>query len=186
MAKNSGSTTVESPQPKETVSEVQASVEQQPIPEQAQETVEVGQESESPVESAEQQEVQELQDVPQVADAPATTPAAAPAQDASLESDRLLTEINLVLEEDLTDMYLAMTPEKQKEFKEKGEVTVTKIRQIVSEAKVNAKKVFHLIRAWLKIIPGVNRFFLEQEAKIKTDKILLITEEEKKRQQNGL
>jgi hypothetical protein len=46
---------------------------------------------------------------------------------------------------------------------------------------VSTKKIFVLIRAWLKIIPGVNRFFLEQEAKIKTDKILFVTEEEKKR-----
>ena len=81
------------------------------------------------------------------------------------------------------DMYLSMSPDKQMEFKEKGEVTATKIREIVSSAKVNAKKVFHLIRDWLKIIPGVNRFFLEQEAKLKTDKILFVTEEEKKRQQ---
>jgi len=27
---------------------------------------------------------------------------------------------------------------------------------------------------WLKILPGVNKFFLEQEAKIKTDKILAL------------
>jgi len=25
---------------------------------------------------------------------------------------------------------------------------------------------------WLKLIPGVNKFFLEQEAKIKTDEVL--------------
>jgi hypothetical protein len=41
------------------------------------------------------------------------------------------------------------------------------------------KKILALIRDWLKLIPGVNRFFLEQEAKIKTDKILLAAEEKK-------
>lgn len=95
--------------------------------------------------------------------------------------DRLEEEIDDILEEDLKELYVAMPPDKQAEFREKGEETRSKIRQLVSSAKVNAKKVFALIRGWLKIIPGVNRFFLEQEAKIKTDKILLVTEEEKKR-----
>jgi len=65
-----------------------------------------------------------------------------------------------------------MTPEKQGEFKQKGEETAGKIRSMVETAKENARKIFDLIRDWLRVIPGVNRFFLEQEAKIKTDKIL--------------
>lgn len=103
---------------------------------------------------------------------------AAPAQ-----IDRLEEEIDDILEEDLKELYVAMPPDKQVEFREKGEETRSKIRQLVSSAKINAKKIFALIRAWLKIIPGVNRFFLEQEAKIKTDKILLVAKEEKKRNQ---
>lgn len=95
--------------------------------------------------------------------------------------DRLEEEIDDILEEDLKDLYLSMPSDTQAEFRERGEETRSKIRQLVSAAKVNAKKIFALIRGWLKIIPGVNRFFLEQEAKIKTDKILLVTEEEKKR-----
>lgn len=103
----------------------------------------------------------------------------APATPAQI--DRLEEEIDDILEEDLKELYVAMPPDKQAEFRQKGEETRSKIRQLVSAAKVNAKKVFALIRGWLKIIPGVNRFFLEQEAKIKTDKILFVTEEEKKR-----
>ncbi len=185
MANNTGPAKKESPTPRETVSEVQASIEQQSAPEQAQEVVEVGQEAEVQPEARGEQ-AQEVQDEQQVADAPVTTPAAAPAPAQTLEPDELSAQINAILEEDLMDMYLSMPAEKQKQFKEKGEETVSKIRELASSAKVNAKKVFHLIRAWLKIIPGVNRFFLEQEAKIKTDKILLVTEEEKKRQQNNL
>lgn len=98
--------------------------------------------------------------------------------------DRLEEEIDDILEEDLKELYVAMPPDKQAEFREKGEETRSKIRQLVSSAKVNAKKIFGLIRGWLKIIPGVNRFFLEQEAKIKTDKILFVAEEEKKRNSN--
>lgn len=96
-------------------------------------------------------------------------------------TDRLTEEIEEILEEDLKELYLAMPKEKQAEFKIKGEETMSLVNQLVRTAHVNAKKIFQLIRAWLKIIPGVNRFFLEQEAKIKTDKILLVSEEEKKR-----
>ena len=96
-------------------------------------------------------------------------------------TDRLTDEIEEILEEDLKDLYLSMPKEKQAEFKIKGEETMSLVNQLVRTAHVNAKKIFQLIRAWLKIIPGVNRFFLEQEAKIKTDKILLVSEEEKKR-----
>ena len=98
--------------------------------------------------------------------------------------DRLEEEIDDILEEDLKDLYTAMPSQNQTEFREKGEEMRSKVRLLVSSAKVNAKKIFVLIRGWLKIIPGVNRFFLEQEAKIKTDKILFVSEEEKKRNPN--
>ena len=102
----------------------------------------------------------------------------------STEEDRLEEEIEDILEEDLKEMYVTLSPDKQAEFREKGEETRSRVRKLVQGAHINAKKIFQLIRAWLKIIPGVNRFFLEQEAKIKTDKILFITEEERKRKQN--
>lgn len=98
-----------------------------------------------------------------------------------VEKDRLTKEIEEVMEEDLKEMYLAMSKEKQQQFRKQGEVVVSTVRQLVRAAHVNVKKIFTLIRAWLKIIPGVNRYFLEQEAKIKTDKVLLVTEEEKRR-----
>lgn len=86
--------------------------------------------------------------------------------------DPIAQKIETILEEDLTDLYLSMPKEVQVKFKAEGEVTLSKIMQLVQKTKINAKKIFLLIREWLKIIPGVNRFFLEQEAKIKTDKIL--------------
>ena len=51
---------------------------------------------------------------------------------------------------------------------------------MVSAAKVHSKKILKAIVGWLKMIPGVNKFFLEQEAKIKTDKILLAVEDKKR------
>lgn len=94
--------------------------------------------------------------------------------------DRLGKEIESILAEDLTDLYLALSPEKQQEFKTIGEQTASKVRELVQAAKINAKKIFQLIRDWMRIIPGVNRFFLEQEAKIKTDKILIVAKQEQK------
>ena len=91
---------------------------------------------------------------------------------ASPTKDRLARAIEGVMEEDMTDLFLKMSPEQQQEFKSKGEETVSKIKILLAAAKVNTRKIFSLIKAWLKMIPGVNRFFLLQEAKIKTDKII--------------
>ncbi len=99
-------------------------------------------------------------------------------------TSKIKKEIEAVLEEDVKELYLAMNPSDQQKFKAKGEETTAKINEIVNSAKVNAKKIFHLIRGWLKIIPGVSKFFLEQEAKIKTDKILIVTGKEKADQKN--
>jgi len=106
---------------------------------------------------------------------------AAPVQPVVSQKNKFEAEIEEVLQEDLTDLYLSMSPEERKAFKIKGEETVSLIHELVRAAHINTKKIFQLIRTWLHMIPGVNRFFLEQEAKIKTDKVLLVTEEEKRR-----
>ena len=88
-----------------------------------------------------------------------------------IQKDPLTQQIEQVLEEDLKDVYLSLPPEKQAEFLRKGEEVAGKIRIMIETAKFSFKKVLGLIRDWLKIIPGVNKFFLEQEAKIKADKV---------------
>ncbi len=100
--------------------------------------------------------------------------------------DRLEREIESVLEEDLADMYKSLPAEKQKEFREEGEKTAAAIRVLAIHAKKHASKILHLIKRWLRLIPGVNRFFLEQEAKIKTDKIVLVAEEEDRRKEQQI
>lgn len=95
----------------------------------------------------------------------------------------LMREIEDVLSEDLLDVYTSMTPEQQAKFKIKGEETAGKIAQMLESVRVQSQRVLSLIKDWLKIIPGVNRFFLEQEAKIKTDKILTLAETKKPPQQ---
>ena len=81
-------------------------------------------------------------------------------------------EIEKILAEDLEDEFTKMDPATQQEFKRKGEETAQKINNLLESAKVKVKKIIDLIRSWLIMIPGINKFFLEQETKIKTDKIL--------------
>ncbi|MFH1610551.1 MAG: hypothetical protein ABIA91_01545 [Patescibacteria group bacterium] len=82
--------------------------------------------------------------------------------------------IESILEQDLEGIYFEMDKATQERFKIVGEQTTKEIIKLLESAKVSFKKVFKLITNWLKIIPGINKFFLEQEAKIKTDKILKI------------
>lgn len=86
--------------------------------------------------------------------------------------DALTKEIEKILEADLEDMYFEMPPETQLKFKLEGEETSNRIRQMMKSGVVKIKKVLSMIIDWLHIIPGVNRFFIEKQAKIKAEKIL--------------
>ena len=82
------------------------------------------------------------------------------------------SQIDKILSEDLESAFIKMKPKEQARFKVEGEKTVKKINLLLSSTKVKIKKIASLIRRWLNFIPGINKFFLEQETKIKTDKIL--------------
>ena len=148
-----------------------------------------------PVEIAEQPEVLketesargESTDAPVETIAPEPLPAPTPiTMPVAPPKDAFAVRIESVLSEDLTDVFLKMSPVQQAAFKQKGEETAGKIQAILASAKVNAKKILDLIRDWLKMIPGVNKFFLEQDAKIKTDRLMLLAEEEKTRRESTL
>ena len=151
-----------------------------PAPESAPETPEVGQDVETPAEMEPVEEAPEAAEEPVAAQEPAAPIAPVSVAAPAPAKDQMMKQIESVLEEDMTELFLAMPAAKQQAFKQKGELTASKIRDLVSKAKISAEKIFKLIRDWLKMVPGVNRFFLEQEAKIKTDKILLAAEEEKR------
>lgn len=93
------------------------------------------------------------------------------AQVNSLKSEKLI-HIESVLEEDLRDVYFKMDEVNKKKFKEMGELTAAKIEEALVKEKNPAKKIFKLIVEWLKVVPGLSKFFIKQEAKIKTDKII--------------
>lgn len=88
------------------------------------------------------------------------------------QMDELMARVEKILEEDLGDAYGRLSPIAKQEFKIKGEQTATKIRQLMRGTSLKVKKIFKLILDWLKMLPGINRFFLEQEAKIKTDRLI--------------
>ena len=91
-----------------------------------------------------------------------------------------LAKIETILSEHLDELFIQMTPAQQMQFKQKGEETATKIEKLLLDVKVKVKEVLNLLREWLKIIPGVNKFFIEQEAKIKADRILNLHEQKHK------
>jgi len=94
-------------------------------------------------------------------------------------ADETLEKIENILEEDLEESYFNLPTEKKEEFKKEGEKTAVEISGLLSRAKIRARKIFGLIQKWLRVIPGINKFFLDQEAKIKTDEILDLAESEK-------
>ncbi len=93
--------------------------------------------------------------------------------------DDITLKIETIMAEGLNDAYRTLDPLRQQEFKLKGEQTAVEIRSLLQETKIKVKKIFELLILWLKMLPGVNRYFLEQEAKIKTDHILALHKQNK-------
>lgn len=98
------------------------------------------------------------------------TPAAAP-QVHSGEAQRI-ADIERILEEDLSEIYFKLPVSEQAKFRSTGEQAAREINSLLSSTTVKLKKIIEVITNWLKLIPGVNKFFLQQEAKIKADRLL--------------
>lgn len=82
--------------------------------------------------------------------------------------------IEAIMSNGLDKVFLQMSPKERKRFRSEGEKTALKINVLLKKAKFSADKIVTLIRRWLSLIPRINRFFLEQEAKIKADKIIKV------------
>lgn len=104
--------------------------------------------------------------------ATATAAMPAPAAAPISSKDPTVGAIEAIMEDGLGETYQHMNPSLRAKFRREGEKVSAKIAEMVRRSKINVRLVLKLITGWLKIIPGVNRFFLEQEAKIKTDRIL--------------
>lgn len=99
---------------------------------------------------------------------------------AAAQKDETVIEVEHVLEEGLGPFFESLPPDARPVFKQKGEEVAKELAGMVSSFHVNVRRALRLIVDWLKTIPGVNRFFLEQEAKIKTDRIVALAEEHQK------
>jgi hypothetical protein len=94
------------------------------------------------------------------------------AHNAQQKSKAREQKIEKILEENIAEIFLAMPPNKQVEFKVAGERAAREINKLLGGTKVKLKKIIDLIKKWLALLPGINRFFLEQESKIKADEII--------------
>ncbi len=104
----------------------------------------------------------------------------APARSTSRES--VVSELNQenyrkieeILEADLAEAFSQMPPAVQADFKETGETVIREILKFLPRPEKKSGKINDMIANWLKKIPKVNRFFVIQEAKNKTEAILAV------------
>lgn len=93
--------------------------------------------------------------------------------------DEVMTEVEKILEDGLGNFVETMPEDARQRFLAKGREVSTSIAVMVRSFKVELRSVIHLVREWLMTIPSVNRYFLEQEAKIKTDRIITLAKNRK-------
>lgn len=105
--------------------------------------------------------------------------AAQPVGSMSVPQAQRQKQIENVLAGGLKEIYQNLTPVKQQEFKKAGEETARKINQLLAKAKININDIIKLIKKWLSLIPGLNKYFLEKEAKIKADELIKLRNENK-------
>lgn len=86
----------------------------------------------------------------------------------------MVQRVEEILSSGLEETYKKMDPSTQTRFRAEGEKAAVAISVMLQSTKFQIHKVIEVILGWLRIIPGVNRFFIEQEAKIKADKILAL------------
>jgi hypothetical protein len=87
-----------------------------------------------------------------------------------------LESVEKILSKSLGDLFKELPPHRKEEFKLAGEKLA---RQALVELKIKSKNkvssitLVRMVRDWLKLIPGINKFYLEQEAKLIADQLLL-------------
>ncbi|OIP80692.1 MAG: hypothetical protein COT39_04030 [Parcubacteria group bacterium CG08_land_8_20_14_0_20_48_21] len=79
--------------------------------------------------------------------------------------------IEKILEQDMQEIYFQLPPDVKPVFKARAEEAARSIQQILQKAKSTLSQIREVIIKWLQVIPGVNQFFIEQEAKLKAEKI---------------
>lgn len=101
---------------------------------------------------------------------------------AAVPKSPLRKNIETILSDGLMNVYQTMSLKDQEHFRIKGEETATAIEMLITSLKATGKQLVQLLRAWLLLIPHVNKFFMEQETKIKIDHLLVLQEQKRKEQ----
>lgn len=110
--------------------------------------------------------------------APTTTVVPASNQQAAAQiteevpKDNVTVEVEKILEYGLGDYIPDMPEEARERFLKKGGEVAAQVSTMVHTLNVQVNLVVTLIKEWLLTIPGVNRYYIEQESKIKTDQIV--------------
>jgi len=143
---------------------------EKPLDETAQIQPKTEKEPEFEEEKAESSQISTEKAEPVVAPLGVATPSSAPVS--QVQEDKISKDIEAILSEDMEEIYKNLPENLKEDFKNKGEETAKEIKNIISEAKIIVSKILILIKNWFLMVPGVNKFFLEQECKIKTEKIL--------------
>ena len=89
-------------------------------------------------------------------------------------ADQLVKNIEGTMSEGLEESYKSMDPALQERFKATGETTAQAISNLLQQSKIQVKKIVILLLKWLRLIPRVNPYYLEQQAKIKADAIVAL------------
>ncbi len=134
-----------------------------PVTETSPENIDISKTAEQPKTSTSPEQITEPQ--PTAPGAPVVAPT-------NLEQVQRLADIERILEEDLSEIYFKLPATDQASFRLKGEETARQINTLLSATTIKLKQIIDAIRGWLQLIPGVSKFFLDQEAKIKADRLL--------------
>lgn len=89
----------------------------------------------------------------------------------------ILAKVESILASDMEKIFLSMDIASQAQFKAKGEEVALAITDLLQKTQIQINKVISLIMDWLRLIPNVNKYYLEQEAKLKADALLRVYKE---------
>lgn len=135
-----------------------------------------------PEQSAEQESAVSQQIAPQALPVYSSVPLAprastlAPIANSNDPRAGVLKQIEGLLADGLKELYMSLPEARRAAFKATGEDVANKITDMIIYGKAKVKEVWKLIGEWLRVVPGVNKYFLEQEIKIKTDRIMMFAE----------
>ncbi len=88
------------------------------------------------------------------------------------ERTGVLKTVEGLLSDGLKALYSSLPEDRRLAFKQKGEQIANLITDMIINGKVKIKKIWKMVGEWLGMISGVNKYFLEQEVKIKTDHLM--------------